>query len=254
MRQTLEIYELLDRADANGAAVATLLRERGLTDVEVEGIDGPGGHTDFLRIYIPGAGSSRTIGIIGRLGGVGARPDRIGLVSDADGAIVALACALKLADMQAAGDTLPGPVVITTHVCPAAPTIPHEPVDLMYSPVDVQQLITLEVDPRMEAIVSVDATKANDIVNFKGIEAITPTVKEGYVLRVAPGLAKLLAAVTGLLPRVVPITTQDITPHGNGIYHINSMMQPSTRTTAPVVGLATVANPRCLGPRMARAT
>jgi hypothetical protein len=35
-----------------------------------------------------------------------------------------------------------------------------------------------------------------------------------------------------------PITTQDITPYGNGIYHINSILQPSIATTAPVVGVA----------------
>ncbi|MBD3305321.1 DUF1177 family protein, partial [candidate division KSB3 bacterium] len=34
------------------------------------------------------------------------------------------------------------------------------------------------------------------------------------------------------------ITTQDITPYGNGIDHINSIMQPSVATDAPVVGVA----------------
>ncbi|MEX0633482.1 DUF1177 domain-containing protein [Serratia ureilytica] len=41
-------------------------------------------------------------------GGIGARPTRIGLVSDGDGAIAAIAAALKLAEMQRKGDTLPG--------------------------------------------------------------------------------------------------------------------------------------------------
>jgi hypothetical protein len=31
---------------------------------------------------------------------------------------------------------------------------------------------------------------------------------------------------------------QDITPYGNGVYHINSILQPSIATTAPVVGVA----------------
>ncbi|NCB30540.1 MAG: DUF1177 family protein [Clostridia bacterium] len=39
-------------------------------------------------------------------------------------------------------------------------------------------------------------------------------------------------------PVVLPITTQDITPYGNGIYHLNSIMQPSVMTDAPVVGVA----------------
>jgi hypothetical protein len=37
---------------------------------------------------------------------------------------------------------------------------------------------------------------------------------------------------------VVAITTQDITPYGNGVFHLNSIMQPATCTDAPVVGVA----------------
>ena len=54
--------------------------------------------------------------------------------------------------------------------------------------------------------------------------------------------------VTGRLPVVFPITTQDITPYGNDLYHLNSILQPATATTAPVVGLAItsqVAVPGC---------
>ena len=49
-----------------------------------------------------------TLGIIGRLGGVGARPAAIGLVSDGDGAVTALAVALKLVDMARRGDQTSG--------------------------------------------------------------------------------------------------------------------------------------------------
>ena len=34
---------------------------------------------------------------------------------------------------------------------------------------------------------------------------------------------------------VFPLTVQDITPYGNGLYHLNSILQPSTATNAPVV-------------------
>jgi hypothetical protein len=43
---------------------------------------------------------------------------------------------------------------------------------------------------------------------------------------------------TGDLPVTFAVTTQDITPYGNDIYHINSILQPSVATSAPVVGLA----------------
>src|SRR5699024_9178274 len=94
--------------------------------------DGPHGSTDFVRVRVPGrhgraaGGDAPTLGVIGRLGGVGARPNLTGLVSDADGAVSALAVAAKLLSMRARGDTLEGDVLVTTHICPDAPTDPRE--------------------------------------------------------------------------------------------------------------------------------
>ena len=45
--------------------------------------------------------------------------------------------------------------------------------------------------------------------------------------------------VTGRSPVTFPLAIQDITPYGNGLHHINSIMQPSTVTDAPVVGVGT---------------
>jgi hypothetical protein len=242
MKQAIEAYELLDASTINGEVVASTLRDRGL-DVQVRHLSGPKGETDFLKILIPGeqgrraGGPAPTMGIIGRLGGIGARPSKIGLVSDADGAIAAVAVALKLADMRAHGDVLPGDVIVTTHICPRAPTKPHRPVPFMDSPVDIGTLVRLETDPAMEAILSIDTTRGNRVINTRGI-AISPTVKEGYILRVSEDLLDILEVVTGRLPVVFPVTTQDITPYGNGIYHLNSILQPATVTTAPVVGVA----------------
>lgn len=244
-KQTLESLDLLDSATVDGRAVAATLEQRGL-DVDVTTVQGEKGHTDFVRVCIPGTdgkranGSAPTLGIIGRLGGIGARPAAIGLVSDADGAITAIACALKLADMHAAGDRLPGDVLIATHICPHAPVIPHEPVPFMGSPVDAATMNRYEVDERMDAILSVDTTRGNLILNRRGF-AITPTVKEGYILKVSPDLLRLMSIVSGQPAAVLPITTQDITPYGNGIDHLNSIMQPATATAAPVVGVALTA-------------
>ena len=135
----------------------------------------------------------------------------IGLVSDADGAITAIAVALKLADMRKNGDMLDGDVIIATHICPNAPTQPHDPVPFMGSPVDMATMNKYEVDPRMDAILSVDTTRGNRVINVKGI-AITPTVKEGWILRVSDDLLDIMQYVTGKMPVVVPITMQDITP------------------------------------------
>lgn len=185
-------------------------------------------------------GDVPTLDIIGRLGGIGARPEMIGYVSDGDGAAAALSVALKLADMNSKGDFLDGDVIIATHICPDAPIQPHDPVPFMGSPVDMQMMNKMEVDPRMDAVLSIDTTKGNRIVNQRGF-AITPTIKDGYILKISDSLLDIMQIVTGKLPVVLPITMRDITPYGNGIFHINSLVQPCTATTSPVVGVAITA-------------
>ncbi|MFY9134349.1 MAG: DUF1177 domain-containing protein, partial [Bacillota bacterium] len=171
---------------------------------------------------------------------LGARPERIGFVSDGDGAAVAVSAAFKLGRMHALGDILAGDVIMATHICPHAPTRPHDPVPFMDSPVDIATMNKYEVDPAMDAILSVDTTTGNRIINHLGF-AISPTVKEGYILRVSEDLLDVMSITTGRLPVVFAITTQDITPYGNGVYHVNSVLQPATATSAPCVGVAITA-------------
>ena len=244
LRHVLEVIDILDDPNVTGEKVKETLSERGIEDIRIAEVRGDKGKTDFLRIRIPGRrgksqnGDAPTLGVIGRLGGVGARPELIGMVSDADGAIVALAAALKIAEMRARGDELEGDVLITTHICPNAPTMPHKPVPMMNSPVDIFELLKLEVDPEMDAILSVDATKANLVINYTGF-SITPVVKEGWILKVSEDLINIYIRVTGEPVKIVPITLQDILPFSTKVYHINSMMQPWIYTKAPVMGVAT---------------
>ncbi len=247
LRHTLQILDVIDSPRASGQRAADLFAPyRDHVDVQVTTITAPKGKTDFIRITIAGqrgkraGGSAPTLGVVGRLGGVGARPSRIGMVSDADGAVAALAAALKLAHMAAEGDALPGDVVLGTHICPDAPTRPHQPVDFMDSPMDMDTLNAHEIAPEMDAVLSIDTTKGNRIINHRGY-AISPTVKQGYILRVSEDLLRIMEMCTGQAAVTFPITTQDITPYGNGVYHLNSILQPSVATDKPVVGLAITA-------------
>jgi hypothetical protein len=246
LKQVIEVHELLDDAHVTGSMVESFLRKRGLDSILVRKIEGIKDSTDFIRILVPGrsgkssGGPSPTLGIIGRLGGIGARPERTGLVSDADGAVAALSCAAKLADMAIKGDRLPGDVIIATHICPDAPTNPHQPVAFMGSPVDMDEMNANEVDPAMDAILSIDTTKGNRIINHRGF-AISPTVMQGYILKPADDLLDLVEWSSGEMPWILPLTTQDITPYANGLFHVNSILQPSTATKAPVVGVAITA-------------
>lgn len=243
LKQVLEVYEVMDSEYVTGQDIVDMVRAAGIQEVSSVTIEGPKGVTDFIKIRIPGrngkraGGTAPTLGLVGRLGGLGARPERIGFVSDGDGALTVVAAALKLGLMAQRGDQLNGDVVVTTHICPCAPTRPHHPVPFMDSPVDIRTMNEHEVDGDMDAILSVDTTKGNRIINTRGF-AISPTVKEGYILRVSEDLLDIMQITTGRLPAVFPITTQDITPYGNGVFHLNSILQPSVATTAPTVGVA----------------
>lgn len=242
-KQCIELYEALDSAYINGESVLSLMIARGAQNAQCETVAEGGMRTDFVSVLIKGTagksvgGAAPTLGIIGRLGGLGARPEITGFVSDGDGALCALSAALKLLDMARNGDRLKGDVTVCTHICPNAPTVEHSPVRLMGSPIRDAVLNALETRHPADAILSIDTTKGNRILCKRGF-AITPTVKEGYILRVSDSLLDIMSRVTGCLPVVLPITMQDITPYGNGIYHINSILQPSVTTDAPVVGVA----------------
>lgn len=245
LKQVIEICELLEIPRIEPAVIKDFFLVRGLgeSEIEMQNIKEEKGETLFIKISIQGEkGKSKekrapTLGVIGRLGGIGARPHKIGLVSDADGAITALAAASKIAGMRKKGDQLPGDVIFATHLCPHSPIIPHEPVSFMDAPVSLETMNKHEVDEKMEAILSIDTTKGNRVINYRGF-AISPTVLDGYILRTSEDLLDIMQNVTGRMPVVFPVTTQDITPYGNDIYHLNSIMQPATAISAPVVGVA----------------
>jgi len=246
LKQVIEALELLENPHVNGCEVGKHIEERGLSTWDVVPLEGENGATDAITIHFAGThgrksgGNAPTLGIVGQLGGIGARPEVLGLVSDADGAVTAIACAFKLADLLTAGEQLAGDVIISTHICPNAPTIPHDPVPFMGSPVGLDAMHRVMIQKEMEAILSIDTTRGNRVVNRRGF-AITPTVKEGYILKVSDKLLTIMSVVSGRAPVVLPLSTQDITPYGNGIDHINSIMQPATATDAPVVGVALTA-------------
>ena len=245
IKQIIELFDVLDTSTVDGNAVRDyLLSVNPAADVEVYPITGPKGEsTDMVKVRIPGAsgkakgGSAPTTGILGRLGGIGARPEMVGFVSDGDGALAALAVAAKLLDMQTKGDFLDGDVFVSTQICPHAPTAPHKPVPFMGSPVEMSQVNKEEVVPELDAILVCDTTKGNRVINTRGF-AISNTVKQGWILPVSETILDVMQRTTGRLPFVFPLSMQDITPYGNEVYHLNSILQPCTATDAPVVGVA----------------
>ena len=95
LMQVMELYEVLDDPAVSGEKVVAFFAEHGIK-AGSKTVEGDKGHTDFVTVVIPGThgkmtgGDAPTLGVVGRLGGIGARPERIGFVSDGDGALAAL--------------------------------------------------------------------------------------------------------------------------------------------------------------------
>ncbi|MGF1680003.1 DUF1177 domain-containing protein [Photobacterium minamisatsumaniensis] len=245
LKQVMDLFELLDTPSASGNTVKDYLCSLGAKSeqVEINQITSDKGKSDFIKVTISGSegkksgGIAPTLGIIGRLGGIGARPEITSFVSDGDGALAALSAAAKLIKMANNGDYLKGDVIVTTHICPDAPTREHYPVPFMDSPITFEDTWAYEVDTAMDAIVSIDTTKGNRIMNYRGI-AISPTVCQGYILKVSDSVVNVVERTTGEKANVFPLSIQDITPYGNDLYHLNSILQPAVASDAPVIGVA----------------
>ena len=245
LREITEAIEFLEDPRHDGAAAVAWLAARQVPGARTTRVEGPLGFTDVVLAEC-GGGEGPCLGILGVLGGTGMRPARPGMVSDADGAVVALAVAAALGRQRAAGDALPGRVMVATHICPRALMREQLPAPMMTNPADRVQVLAAMLDPAMQAVLSVDASKANRVANRNGF-AMTPPVVGGWILRVADDLLDIQQSVTGEAACVLPITMQDITPYGSGVRHINSIMQPATQTAAPVVGVAITASATVAG-------
>lgn len=253
LQSTLIAYELLESATVDGARVGDLFAPYAdlgikvtVTTVNDEPPEDTSKTTDFVSILIPGThgktagGNARTLGVIGRNGAIGARPARIGMVSDADGPIGAIAVAHRLAQMKRNGDPLPGDAIVTTHISTDVAMSYNDGVPFAGMPVSSATMNRYEVSPDMDAILSIDASKGNRIIKQRGF-AISATAMQGYILRVAPDLVSVMESTTGRPAAVFAIAQQDITPYDNGLHHFNSIMQPHVATKAPVVGVALTA-------------
>lgn len=241
LRDVLDVIDFMTDPDATVDGFLALLPASDAV-VHRETVKTAKGAMEFVKILLPGSrgkskgGDTRTLGIIGSLGALRIPGDNLSLVSDADGCLVALAVALRLARMAAKGQVLQSDVLISTHICQQGTAEPHDPYPFVMSPIPSSQKHPRLVDPAMDAIVAVETCKSNKLLSHKGF-AITHVAKEGLLLRVHADLIHIMEMVTGRLPVIFPVSQQDLTPYESGIHHVCGMMLGNLFTDAPVLGV-----------------
>lgn len=239
LRECLEITELLSDPSAGGREVAALFPAG--TYLTRTPVATPGDDFDFIRVELPGrvgkhaGGDAPTLGLLGQLGGLRV-PGNPGLASEADGAIVALAVALRMARQRVGHEIFAGDVIVTTHVCQQAVLEPRDPYPFVMPPVPFRRLLDYHIDPAMDAILTTETARGNRFVCHKGF-AVTQPVLQGIALPGSPDLLRIMEHVTGAPPVVYPISMQDLTPWDNGVYHSTLLVAPATICDLPVVGV-----------------
>ncbi|BCU71595.1 DUF1177 family protein [Stygiolobus caldivivus] len=217
--------------------ILEIIKNRG---VEVEEINLKANNEDvtYLRFYVKNS-KNRTVEVLGRLGAVQIN-NSIGLVSDADGAIVSLTVLLELLNLIENGFNIPINVTVITNVSTNAMLIPHQPFYFMVPLVGLEEAIKYEVDKKADTLISIDSTKGNKIAKYNDF-AITHVIKEGYILRVTEEIIDIYTRVTNHEPYFIPLTTGDLTPLSFKVYHISTtLVSPWIYTDAAVLGVATV--------------
>ncbi len=242
-KSAMKIYDLLDSAYADGKAVTELFLQEGAQEAKWERLQGEAGFTDVVRIVLKGkngrlsGGPAPTLDLSGSLVGIGARPATIGLIGDGDGALVTLASGLKFLDMARKGDGLEGDIVILLNITAHCTNHGNEPIADIFCPVNFWEMKSKFIDQSADAILDVNVTRSSKVINKKGF-AITPTVKEGWLLRVSDDALRIMEQVTGEMPGVLPLTMQDLTPTRNGVRHINDIGALPEGTKSPCIGVA----------------
>lgn len=242
LHQTLTICNLIDKHNINGQDVVDLFCQYPGIIPSTHRVMSSDGMIDFVRVVIPGKngklrhGEAATLSIVSRYDRYQSHQVNEQISAVADGAVVCLACVLKLAEMQTKGQFLAGDVIVTTRLYPDGLPLPHEPVDFIHSVMDIEAMNEHDIDQTADAFLSIGIQKDKPILQHN-CYAISPTVKQAYILRVSEDLLRIMEQSSGLNATTFPVTTLDITPYGNGVDHFNNVLQPAIATDAPVVGI-----------------
>lgn len=240
--QTLTICNLIDNYHVNGQDVVDLFSQYPGIIPSTHRVMSSDGMIDFVRVVIPGkngklrCGQAATLSLVGRCDRYQSHQVHKPILPATDGAVVSLTCALKLAEMQSKGQFLAGDVIVTTRLYPDGFLLPHESVDFIHSATDIETMNEYEIDQTADAFLSIGIQKDNQILKHN-CYAISPTVKQAYILSISKDLLRIMEQSSGLNATTFPVTTLDITPYGNGVDHFNSVLQPAIATDAPVVGI-----------------
>ncbi len=239
--QIIEIVDLLDQPDVDAEDVRAFFGSRGYDAVEIETTETESGLVDFLSFEFHGSngGESPTTGIVGLSEMDLIECKQKGISSYECGVLATLSAALVLVDMGEDESNLYGNVLLKTEM--VRPKLDAGKVWLA-----VESRCERLVDPTMDFVLSLGTVRDSRTNNSAGV-AFSPTIKDGWVLPVSEDLVSIKNEVASCPTAVLPVTTQDITPYANELYHLSCVTQPATVTDAPVVAIAFTSGTRVAG-------
>lgn len=239
LEQLSKAFNSCDMPEVNGTRLVEYLNSLGACEVQVLDVCGLNRTYKTLKVTISGThgaisgGNSPTLGIIGQCGGQSLSQKTKEHIPDYIGTNVVLFAAARILKMIKSGNTLRGDVILSVQISSDSPAS----VTSKCKEPCKKALTHSEVSLLMDAVISIGSYRGGKIGNSKGI-AISPTVKEGYILKTSDDLWNLAKRKMGVSPMGLPLSQQDIIPFEKGLPQAHTILQPSTATSAPVIGIA----------------
>ncbi len=134
----------------------------------------------------------------------------------------------------------------SSHIATHVSITPHDPVDFMGMPVSSNTMNQYEVDKQMDAILSIDTSKGNNIIKHRGIGDFSHGYARLYFTR-RTGFSSLTGVCNRRCNKDASHHHTRYFSYDNGVYHFNSIMQPHIATHAHLL-LALPLRPNRLSP------
>lgn len=238
LKQGIEVFDLLTSAKVNSTRIVEYISSFGPCKAQVEGSCGPNGSYKTLKVTIAGTdgaisgGKSPTLGFVGQVGDQASSQSKNERIPDYIGTSIVLLTAAKILQMITSGNALRGDVILSAQIGSNTSTSVSSENTTFQKEVPTHTEVSLVMD----AVISIGSYRGAKIGYNKSI-AISPTVKEGYILEISDDLWALAKKTNDVSPISLPLSQQDIIPCEKGLPQAHTILQPSRATSAPVVGI-----------------
>lgn len=234
--EIIELADLLSQNDFGSNELVDYLKSVGPADAEIQLVHTVDSSIEILKVIIKGTegafsgGTRPTLGIVSQLSNCKSTIEGIGCIDMNAGVFSVLVAAYELLHITKTEGGILGDVMFAVFI--GSDVTPK-----LRALISFLSDNSFGISQHMDAVLSVGTSKFFERENDGSI-AVSPTVKEGYILKISDDILDVFSRQSNQAIEALTITQQDIIPTEKGMTQRTNLLQPSTKTSAPVVGIS----------------